>query len=504
MVKNLHNRRWTLALSILSCFLILLSGCGKSTELVCDGCGISFTTHGDYSATLAEDADLEALYGIDMYRFYCPDCIDPRMKGPLVGVGLSTEEMEQVLSYRAEKEAKQTASSKNKNKLPGQLLHSTGVDSYWVCETADGMYGIYNEETQALVDDMRYEQILTFDEAGMAWAYYGGYWGCIDQHGALVIPFQFSDVRDFQGEYAIVCMNLYGVIDRNGTFAIQPMYDEIKLYENVAQVKADKKYGLVNYSGEVMVAPENEKEFQLIGAYLYSGVREDRYGFTWGNLYDQNGQSLMGKLPVDGISEVSHASEGMIRARREGTTSDAHYYGLKEIYLLNESLELVTEQPYLYISDFSHSGYAAARPLNSYHKGYWSFEVNDGGWMVINNVGNGILTLPELSGGFSYNHYGAHYTYVNEDFAVADEWNGDYSLVDLHSDEKTEKAYIWTFEGNNCILVKEAGTELFSLYDGYQLVDSQCTDVKTRLTEDGDEVGLVLCHGATETVYYFS
>ncbi len=487
--------------SLLPLFLaIILAGCA-STTLVCDKCGVAFTASGDYSEELAEDADLETLYGIDIYHFYCPDCIHEGVPGPLLTTTVSFDDAEKVRAYRESKKNKDDVSAKQEGKIPGALVRSTGEDSFWVCETTDGMYGIYDESIQALVNEARYEQIADFDEAGMARAYSGGYWGCIDQRGNQVVAFQFSDIQPFQGDYAIAKINSYGVIDRSGTFVIEPMYDEIKLYENVAQVKADDSYGFVDYNGQIMAEPKYASEPQFIGPYIYAGGEENAYGTTWGDLFDQSGQSLMGKLPVENLTQVSYAGEGMIRARREGTTLDAQYHGLKEIYLLNEDLELVTEQPYLYVSDFSHSGYAAARPLESYHKGYWSLEVNDDGWTVIDKAGGWVASLPELSGGFAYNGYSSHYTYVNQDFAVADEKNGNYFLVDLHSGEKNQYEYIWTFEDSNCICVKDIGTELFSLYNGHELIDSQCTEIKTLSTDDGKVVGFNLFHGATETKY---
>lgn len=252
-----------------------------------------------------------------------------------------------------------------------------------------------------------------------------------------------------------------------------------------------------------MVTPENEKEFQFIGPYVYSGTQKDRYGFNWGKLLDQSGQSLMDKIPVSGVNEISYAGEGMLRVRRESpSVPDNHYYGVEEIYLLNEDLNLVSKQSFLYVSDFSSNGYAAACTFESYSRDLYGIHINDGGWTAIDKQGNWLENLKPLQGDFSYNHYGAHYIYVGDDFAVADNWNGTYSLLDLHNEEMTQWDYIWTFPGTQCICTKSSETGLYTLYDGYELVDGQCTEIKTLNHENGDLYGFTLHHGATETVYH--
>ena len=63
--------------------------------------------------------------------------------------------------------------------------------------------------------------------SGYADVYKGDMGGYIDLYGNVAIPFQYSDIRPFEGEYALVkdaAIEKYGIIDKTGQYVVDPIF----------------------------------------------------------------------------------------------------------------------------------------------------------------------------------------------------------------------------------------------------------------------------------------
>ena len=82
-------------------------------------------------------------------------------------------------------------------------------------------------------------------------------WGCVDENGAVVIPFIYAHAHDFSEGMAWVCKEeggKWGCIDNNGTEVIPFIYSNADDFsEGLAVAVLGKKHGVINKKGDTVV-----------------------------------------------------------------------------------------------------------------------------------------------------------------------------------------------------------------------------------------------------------
>lgn len=90
-------------------------------------------------------------------------------------------------------------------------------------------------------------------------------YGFIDATGAVRIPAEFDEVKDFQEGYASVKREgKWGIIDETGGWLIPPRYASVSGYsEGRCAVYTDEKAGFVDYEGKEVIPPK----FRMVGDF---------------------------------------------------------------------------------------------------------------------------------------------------------------------------------------------------------------------------------------------
>lgn len=478
-----------------------LSACGKTTELICDDCGVTFVANGDYSEELKEDAELQEAFGVDLYSFYCPDCRPDYMDSP-ISTHMLNVDLETIVAYRNGK----SVSSSNNIDTNISILESTGMEPYYsAIDNSSGLCGIYDIEVKDWKTEPMFSSIQPYDTAGMALAEKDGYYGYIDQTGDTIIGFQFVDALSFNDlGLATVKMNQVGVVNRTGDFVIDPMYENITYRNNFIQVYTGKYFGLCNLEGDMIINPTYDEEFVFEGDYIYANEVN-----RWYNVFDQNGNSMLGSLKgvmkkdaaissrigkneiVDGVTLPVNGI--LICSYSDSTKQDMYYR------LFDTDFKLLQEQDYVYVSPFNSLGYAAAVPCEFEANEYGNLRmVDQGDWIIIGQGGSHYRDLPDMSelyrGGDSFR--GDKYLYANDYYAYAD-WNGE-ALVNISTGEVTRWRTVTPVEGTQCIIAQDLQTDLWSLFDQDTLAASNCTEI----TYDPSCDSFALIRGGESETYY--
>ncbi|MBD5134127.1 MAG: WG repeat-containing protein [Clostridiales bacterium] len=484
-------------LLILLIILLMLPACTKHSALICDRCGIAFEGDDDYSKQLARDEEIRSALGIDLYRFYCPDCQDELGFGTAISYCLMSEEdLARLEAYDAGIEVVSTPQI-DENVV---LLQSTNTDPYYVArDIITGLYGIYDVSNNAWEGEPVFSDIGTFDSDEIALAKKNDFYGYIDPKGNTVIGFQFLEADSFFNGVARVCINKWGVIDTTGAFVIDPMYEGITVYENnYISIYDGEGYGLCNPNGEIIIEPKFLEGFKFSLSRIYACTRIDSQR-SWYKLFDYEGNSLMDAFTTENVQYVSYPYDGTHIVCYEHAESGLNFY-----YVHDENLNILFGDACGYISDFSSFGYAVVLPTPSVTRSWTNWELDVEGIFVIDKAGTRICQLPDLpSYDTRYSRGGGEWRYnydfyVNEYCTIAMNDSSGY-LINLQTLECSQWKRAIPIEDSNYVMVQDKNTELWSFYDGNNLIEANCTNIK--YSDSGMSSQFKLYHGDEYIIY---
>lgn len=95
-------------------------------------------------------------------------------------------------------------------------------------------------------------------EEGIGIKFYqkNGYWGCEDDKGKTIIPYQYEKMEIYNdNRFFVQKSNKWGVIDKTNHTLISFDYDELMLshgYKTVILAKKNKKWGLINWENKAV------------------------------------------------------------------------------------------------------------------------------------------------------------------------------------------------------------------------------------------------------------
>ena len=136
-------------------------------------------------------------------------------------------------------------------------------------------------------------------------------WGYIDTSGQVIVPPQYTFVKDFINNVGIVeCSGKWGMVNQNAKVVIPCNYDGVQFLENtnntiVRVYIKEPKYGLIDTLGQLAVSAIYDE----IGSFNEGRLAVKRNGM-WG-FVDHNGFEI---IPCR-FREVQNFSEGMAAAR---------------------------------------------------------------------------------------------------------------------------------------------------------------------------------------------
>lgn len=322
--------------------------------------------------------------------------------------------------------------------------------------------------------------------------------------GNTVIGFQFIEADSFINGLARVCMNKRGIIDTNGTFVIDPIYEEVSILENnFISIYNGERYGLCNSSGAIIIDLNYLDGFKFTSSRIYACVFIDNYR-PWYEIFDYDGNSLMDSIPTKDVLYVSYPDNNthLVCFRNQK---------VKENFFCayDEAFNPIFKEACGYISDFSSFGYAVVIPTPSATRTWTRWEVDEEGLFVIDRSGVRICQLPDLpfydsqysdrDGTYKYRYD----YYVNDYYVIATDTTNRESrsgyLINLQTLEYSEWKTVAPIKDSNYIGVQDENTELWGLYDGADLVDTDCT--KIEYFGVGAETHFNLYHGGEYTTY---
>lgn len=125
-------------------------------------------------------------------------------------------------------------------------------------------FGFMNDKGKILIQP-EFQDVLNFDESGLACVKVNNKWGVIGEDGEFVIepnflkiePFENLEVTRFKG-----LNGLTGVLSKEGKVLIEPQYDYISLFQKngFATISLNGKKGYINNKGKLLIPPILEKE----------------------------------------------------------------------------------------------------------------------------------------------------------------------------------------------------------------------------------------------------
>ena len=184
-------------------------------------------------------------------------------------------------------------------------------------------------------------------------------------------------------------------------------------------------------------------------------------------------------------------------------------YKLQEIdnkfyNVLDENLNVIFGDGCAYISEFSSFGYAVAISTPTYSISWGNVELNYEGLFVIDKSGTRVCHLPNLpsydtqysSGGSEWRY--TYDFYVNEYCAIAMGGSSGY-LINLQTLEYSQWKRIVPLKDSNYVMVQDKNTELWSLYNGDNLIEDNCTNIE--YSDSGINSQFKLYHGNEYILY---
>lgn len=122
-------------------------------------------------------------------------------------------------------------------------------------KNADGKYGINKSDGKELLPPI-YEDVITYETAGLVAVRLNAKYGFIDKNGMQVTEIKYDRVGgSFSEGLCIVELNIkFGYIDSRGKEVIPLIYDDANLFsEGLARVKQQNKWGIIDKTGKVIV-----------------------------------------------------------------------------------------------------------------------------------------------------------------------------------------------------------------------------------------------------------
>lgn len=122
-------------------------------------------------------------------------------------------------------------------------------------KNADGKYGINKSDGKELLPPI-YEDVITYETAGLVAVRLNDKYGFIDKNGMQVTEIKYDRVGgSFSEGLCIVEINIkFGYIDSRGKEVIPLIYDDANLFsEGLARVMQQHKWGIIDKTGKVIV-----------------------------------------------------------------------------------------------------------------------------------------------------------------------------------------------------------------------------------------------------------
>ena len=124
-------------------------------------------------------------------------------------------------------------------------------------------YGFINHQNEYLIEPVYQGADIRFSE-GICAVWDEGY-GCIDEKGILIIPYEFNLIKHFKEELAVFKPKgrnkKYGFIDKTGIIKIEPKFTHVNDFKNglseviIGTEYENFKYGYINQKGEEIWEP---------------------------------------------------------------------------------------------------------------------------------------------------------------------------------------------------------------------------------------------------------
>lgn len=119
----------------------------------------------------------------------------------------------------------------------------------------DGKDGFINSVTHEIIIPVDYEDVGFFSYENGATVKKNGRWGVVDKFNHVIIPFEYQELHEFEGRYAIAKKNnQWGVIDETNQVIIPFEYEAIKYYTKNESFRAQKngKRGVIDTTNSVI------------------------------------------------------------------------------------------------------------------------------------------------------------------------------------------------------------------------------------------------------------
>lgn len=233
--------------------------------------------------------------------------------------------------------------------LPEKTPEQEKEDVSWYWE--NGLHGLQDKDGNPISEAI-FADYGPFAENGLARVYIrsGGY---VDKTGSIVIPLQFSAVRDFASNgLAAVCYGgKWGYIDATGEYVIEPQFEDAHAFTSsglaAVKVESESGWGFINEKGEFVIDPELEWCCSGFGSDGLALVRkDDRYCFI----------NRRGKV----VHELLEGTEFVDFGYNDGTLGKGYIYSRGTSYIFDRKGNILIqpdqydELSYRYDSDMFH------------------------------------------------------------------------------------------------------------------------------------------------------
>lgn len=223
----------------------------------------------------------------------------------------------------------------------------------------NGMRGFLNVYTGKIEIPAQYERAWVFSE-GLGAVVKNGKLGFIDHKGKVVIPFQFTYLKDNKNEVDFLFREGYctvigenkkqGLIDKTGKWVVEPQYDCFSKPEKGYRIiEKNTCYGLLDPNLNVLFEPVYDYGIELLDDGVL--VSKDRKK----QLIAYDGKTVLQPLVFDEIGNVTYPTEQLGEdGQFINSSCNVRYYRMGGAYgLMDKSGKLITEPLYRDISGLS-------------------------------------------------------------------------------------------------------------------------------------------------------
>ena len=155
---------------------------------------------------------------------------------------------------------------------------TNGLAAISILDSNIEKWGYINKEG-AIVIPPQFQQCKEFYNGKCAVRNFDGKWGYIDKDGKLVINYQFDEAATFFNNKAIVTLNgKVGVIDENGKYEINPQFSLIFKDNDFYLVAQNNKFGWCDKDSKFVINPQ----FDDAGPFFYNSLAPIKLNEMWG------------------------------------------------------------------------------------------------------------------------------------------------------------------------------------------------------------------------------